>query len=81
MLAEHGRTESPNAGWTMAAMAGSLGVMLEKEGHYRLGTPARELTTDDIGRSQRMLLAAACIWVIILLSLEGVRIAAVQAMH
>lgn len=32
-----GRTESPNAGQTMAAMAGALGVTLEKRGHYRLG--------------------------------------------
>ena len=32
-----GRTESPNAGRTMAAMAGALGVTLEKRGHYRLG--------------------------------------------
>jgi len=31
------RPESPNAGLTMAAMAGALGVTLEKRGHYRLG--------------------------------------------
>jgi adenosylcobinamide-phosphate synthase len=31
------RTASPNAGQTMAAMAGALGVTLEKRGHYRLG--------------------------------------------
>lgn len=30
-------TSSPNAGQTMAAMAGALGVTLEKRGHYRLG--------------------------------------------
>jgi adenosylcobinamide-phosphate synthase len=30
-------TASPNAGQPMAAMAGALGVRLEKRGHYRLG--------------------------------------------
>ncbi len=32
-----GATSSPNAGQMMAAMAGALGVTLEKRGHYRLG--------------------------------------------
>ena len=33
----HARTESPNAGWTMSSMAGTLGVRLEKLGHYQIG--------------------------------------------
>ncbi len=37
---DHLRTESPNAGWPMAVMAGALHVQLEKVGHYRLGAPA-----------------------------------------
>ena len=37
MRRDGGRTPSPNAGWPMAAMAGALGVMLEKRGTYRLG--------------------------------------------
>jgi adenosylcobinamide-phosphate synthase len=36
-LRYHARTESPNAGWPMAAMAGALGVRLEKPAHYLLG--------------------------------------------
>ena len=38
MWRDHGKTESPNAGWTMSAMAGALGVRLEKIGHYSLGS-------------------------------------------
>ena len=34
---DRGRTESPNAGWPMAAMAGLVGVSLSKVGHYTLG--------------------------------------------
>jgi len=37
MRRDGGLTASPNAGRTMAAMAGALGVSLEKPGHYRLG--------------------------------------------
>lgn len=37
MLRDRKRTASPNAGWTMAAMAGALHVRLEKNGHYSLG--------------------------------------------
>lgn len=37
MWRDHKRTASPNAGWTMAAMAGALHVRLEKSGHYSLG--------------------------------------------
>ena len=37
MRDNHWRTASPNAGWTMSAMAGALGVTLEKRGAYRLG--------------------------------------------
>jgi adenosylcobinamide-phosphate synthase len=36
MLAQHKRTSSLNAGWTMSAMAGALGVTLSKEGVYKL---------------------------------------------
>ena len=55
MFAHRGRTESPNAGWTMAAMAGGLGVTLEKVGHYRLGDPAPEPETHHIARANRAL--------------------------
>ncbi len=61
MFAHRGRTESPNAGWTMAAMAGGLGVTLEKLGHYRLGDPAPEPEAHHIGRATRALYATTAL--------------------
>jgi adenosylcobinamide-phosphate synthase len=49
----HRRTASPNAGWTMAAMAGALRVQLEKTGAYRLGQGSPP-TANDIRRAQRV---------------------------
>ena len=54
MLREHHRTESPNAGWTMSAMSGLLGVALEKPGHYSLGEDLREALAGDIHRAVRL---------------------------
>ena len=51
MLRDRHLTASPNAGWTMGAMAGLLGVRLEKPGHYCLGEDLREPDADDIGTS------------------------------
>lgn len=57
-LREHGRTESPNAGWPMAAASGACGVRLEKPEHYRLGQ-GRAPRAADIGAAGRLVLAAA----------------------
>ena len=51
LFKEGHHTESPNAGLTMAAMAGALGVKLEKVGHYVLGLGLRSPTPADITRS------------------------------
>lgn len=52
-----GRTESPNAGWPMSAMAGLLGVRLVKPAHYELGD-GREPAPGDIARAWRICSAA-----------------------
>ena len=54
------RTSSPNAGWTMSAMAGALGVVLEKPGAYRIGAGELPLA-GDIERSVRVLGAAVVV--------------------
>ena len=53
-----GKTESPNAGRPMAAMAGLLGVRLEKAGCYVLGDARRPLDPVVIGRAVRVLRTA-----------------------
>lgn len=55
---EAGKTTSPNAGHPMSAMAGALGVELEKVGHYRLGAGGRQPLAEDIGRAVRL------VWVV-----------------
>jgi adenosylcobinamide-phosphate synthase len=62
MWREHRRTASPNAGWTMAAMAGALGVALEKPGAYRLGE-GRLPTVEGIDRAVRVLASASGLFV------------------
>ncbi len=55
MRRDSGRTASPNAGVPMGAMAGALGVELEKVGHYALGKGLRLPASADLARARRML--------------------------
>ena len=54
------RTQSPNSGWPMSAMAGALGVILEKPGVHRLGAGAPPLAA-DIERAIRVVAAASAL--------------------
>ena len=54
-------TSSPNAGWTIGAMSGLLGVALEKQGHYRIGDGLGEPGPEHIGLSVRVAYAVAFI--------------------
>lgn len=64
-LSEHTRTESPNAGWPMAAMAGALNVQLVKVGHYKLGKDNTLLIPDTIDTSIRLMQIAVSVWALI----------------
>jgi adenosylcobinamide-phosphate synthase len=72
-LADYGKTESINAGWTMAAAAGALGVQLERAGYYTLGIAERPLTAATITEAVRLfnILAIALI-IICLASLSAI---------
>jgi len=73
MLSDHSKTESINAGWPMAAVAGALDVQLEKAGHYKLGNANAHLVPETIDAALKLVLVAALLWVIICLIVEVIR--------
>ena len=78
MWRDHARTESPNAGWPMSAMSGSLGVQLEKltasgESVYRLGGQNRPPEHHDITRSVRSMYLVAVLGIVLVLGLTYLR--------
>jgi len=76
MLRDHKKTESPNAGWTMSAIAGALGVQLEKINHYRLGDSHYPLSLDTINASRQIIAATAIIWCLAFIFAEVIYFAA-----
>ena len=69
MARDHLRTSSPNAGWTMAAMAGALGVTLHKPAAYRLGR-GRPPAAADIERAILVAVRAAILAIAGLLAIQ-----------
>jgi adenosylcobinamide-phosphate synthase len=67
MLRDSNKTESPNAGWTMSAMAGALGVQLEKVGYYKLGENRRIRVISLIDASLKIVMISAGVWSLIIL--------------
>jgi adenosylcobinamide-phosphate synthase len=65
MWRDHARTESPNAGYPMSAMAGALDVRLEKVGKYRLNENGRAPQPSDIQRAARIVSDALGLAVVI----------------
>ncbi len=51
---DRSNTPSPNSGQPMAAVAGALGVQLEKIGYYKLGDNHEELEAKHIYRAMRL---------------------------
>jgi adenosylcobinamide-phosphate synthase len=74
-LHEHKKTESPNAGWPMAAMAGALDARLEKSGHYVLGEGKKAPEVKTIGTAVNIFSLAAAAWILICLIAGGIRFA------
>jgi len=69
-LNDHAKTESPNAGWPMAAAAGALNVQLEKAGHYKLGRVNTSLTSETISASLSLVQIAALIWILVCFAIK-----------
>jgi len=72
MVSQHRRTASPNAGWSIAAMAGALSVKLEKTGYYRMEGGNRNPDAQVIKRSIRVVWWTVTLVVFITLFITGV---------
>jgi len=71
-LREHAKTESPNAGWPIAAVAGALNVQLEKVGCYKLGKVNAPPVPETIDNSLKLVQIAMLVWVLICFAAGGV---------
>jgi adenosylcobinamide-phosphate synthase len=69
----HWRTESPNAGWPIAAMAGGLTRRLTKVGHYSLGQSYLEPNVHDIDRAMKVMRRAVAVALPMLCLMPGRR--------
>ncbi len=66
-------TASPNAGWTIGAMSGLLGVALEKAGHYRIGDGLDDPDPRHISQSVKVALVVAAIGSLMALGVLALR--------
>jgi adenosylcobinamide-phosphate synthase len=69
------KTASPNAGYTISAMAGALNIQLEKQGHYTLGDDHGSISYEDIPKAlQVMTVTAALFGLVVVVPILAVRI-------
>jgi len=76
MWRHHGRTPSPNAGWTMSGMAGALGIQLQKvdpDVGYTLGEPDRPIEPSDISRAAQSMYMVGFFGLIMALAIIYIR--------
>ncbi len=58
LMRDKNKTASPNAGWTISAMAGALNTQLEKKGYYALGD-GENIAPDDITKAWHIMQVTA----------------------
>jgi adenosylcobinamide-phosphate synthase len=69
------KTSSPNAGFTISAMAGALSIQLEKQGSYRLGDDHGHISHQDIGKALRvMTLTAVLFGLVVVVPIVAIRV-------
>ncbi|MDD3793099.1 MAG: adenosylcobinamide-phosphate synthase CbiB, partial [Candidatus Bathyarchaeota archaeon] len=56
------KTASPNAGYTLSAMAGALNIQLEKQGYYTLGDDHGGISYDCIKRALQVMTSTAALF-------------------
>ncbi|MEB2835667.1 MAG: cobalamin biosynthesis protein [Desulfurococcales archaeon] len=63
IAANHAATESRNAGYPLSAIAGALGVCLEKKGHYTINPGKPCPNPDHINKAIHLLYTNTLIWI------------------
>lgn len=71
-LRDHGKTASLNAGHPMSAMAGALGVILEKIGCYKLGDKTKTIEPNDVLRAVRIVITSATLHIALVTLLTSI---------
>lgn len=64
MMADSGKTPSPNSGYPMAAAAGALGIQLVKPNVYKLGSPEKELIPEMIKKAVNITMITVIIFLL-----------------
>lgn len=68
---DHAKLQSPNAGWPIAAIAGALGIQLEKPDHYRVGEANHPLTPLTITKALKLAAVSTAVWFAISFAIRG----------